>query len=150
MTTVFTAKRSVARQLLMTAAGILLLMAALDIVSLHYLSDPPTTDSNGLLTSKGQTERRTDIAWGSLFTAVGCSLIVVGVGGLVAARPIVELTDESIRLRVAGPLSMLDIPWDDVVSVRAGSRACCSSIRAESVPATIPAKTERARSTRSS
>jgi hypothetical protein len=121
MTTVFASKRSVIRQLLMTAAGILLLVAALDIVSLHRLSDPPTTNDDGVLTSKGQTERRTDIAWGSLFTAVGSSLVVVGLGGLLTARPMVELTDESIRLRVAGPLSMLEIPWEDIVAVRSGS-----------------------------
>lgn len=120
MKTRFATTRSPIRQLLMMAAGIFLLLAALDIVGLHRLSDPPTTDDNGVLTSKGQTERRTDIAWGSLFTAVGGSLIVVGLGGLLMGRSLVELTDESIRLRVAGPMSMLDIPWDQVVSVRSG------------------------------
>jgi len=118
MTTHFTVKRSSFRQLLMAAAGLLLLAAALDIVSLHKLSDPPTVDDNGLLTSKGQAERRTDMVWGSLFTAVGASLIVVGLGGLLTARPTVELTDEAIRLRVAGPYSMLDLDWADVISVR--------------------------------
>lgn len=121
MSVIFSARRSGSRRLLMAAAGILLLVAALDIVSLHVLSDPPTTNADGVLTSKGQTERRTDIAWGSLFAAVGATLVVVGLGGLVTARPVVELTDESIRLRVAGPLSMLDIPWEDVVSVYSGS-----------------------------
>lgn len=120
MSTRFAAARSPIRQLLMVAAGIFLLIAALDVVSLHRLSDPPTTDDNGVLTSKGQTERRTDVAWGSLFTAVGGSLLVVGLGGLLLGRSLVELTDESIRLRVGGPLSMLDIPWDDVVAVRSG------------------------------
>jgi hypothetical protein len=105
----------------MAAAGVLLLVAALDIVSLHALSDPPTTNSDGVLTSKGQTERRTDIAWGSLFAAVGSTLIVVGLGGLVTSRSMVELTEASMRLRVAGPLSMLEIPWEDVVAVRSGS-----------------------------
>lgn len=121
MTTVFSSKRSAARQLFMAAAGILLLVAAMDIVTLHRLSDPPTTNDDGVLTSKGQTERRTDIAWASLFTAVGSSLLVVGLGGLLTARPMVELTDASIRLRVAGPLSMLEIPWDEVVAVRSGN-----------------------------
>ncbi len=120
MTTRYSASRSPFRQLLMAAAGLLLLVAALDIVSLHRLSDAPTTDDNGVLTSKGQTERRTDMIWGSLFTAVGSSLIVVGLGGLMTGRPMVELTDEAIRLRIAGPLSMLDIDWEDVVSVRSG------------------------------
>ncbi len=118
MTTRFSVTRSPVRQLLMAAAGVVLLVAALDIVSLHRLSDPPTTDDNGVLTSKGQTERRTDMVWGSLFTAVGGSLLVVGLGGLLTARPMVELTDDTIRLRVAGPLALLDISRDDVVAVR--------------------------------
>ncbi len=105
----------------MVVAGILLLVAALDLVGLHRLSDAPTTNDDGVLTAKGQTERRTDLAWGSLFTAVGASLIVVGLGGLATSRPVVEFTEESMRLRVAGPISMMDIPWDDIVSVRSGS-----------------------------
>ncbi len=102
----------------MAAAGILLLLAAVDIISLHKLSDAPTTDDNGVLTSKGQTERRTDMVWGSLFIAVGSSLIVVGFGGLLTSRPMVQLNDDAIRLRVAGPMSMLDVAWEDIVSVR--------------------------------
>ncbi len=120
MTTHFSVTRSPIRQLLMAAAGIVLLLAALDIVSLHRLSDPPTTDDDGVLTSKGQTERRTDMVWGSLFTAVGGSLIVVGFGGLLTARPMAEITDEALRLRIRGPLSLLDIAWEDIVSVRSG------------------------------
>ena len=84
MTTRFSSGRSVVRQLLMMAAGLLLLLAALDVVSLHKLSDPPTIDDNGVITSKGRTERRTDLAWGTLFVVVGSALVVVGAGGLVA------------------------------------------------------------------
>lgn len=120
MTTHFSATRSPLRQLLMAAAGVLLLVAALDIVSLHKLSEPPTTNDDGVITSKGQTERRTDLVWGALFTAVGGTLIVVGLGGLITARPMVEFTDEAISLRAAGPMSMLDIAWEDIVSVRSG------------------------------
>ena len=120
MTTRFESTRSPIRQLLLTAAGVLLLVAALDIVSLHKLSDPPTTDDNGVFTSKGQTERRTDVIWGTLFASVGGALVVVGLGGLVTGRPVVELTEDALRLRVAGPLSMLDIPWDDVIAVHSG------------------------------
>ena len=116
----FAATRSPVRQLLMAAAGLLLLIAALDIVAFHRLSDAPTTNDDGVLTSKGQTERRTDMIWGSLFTAVGGSLIVVGLGGLIVGRPIVEVTDDALRLRIAGPLSMLDVAWEDIVSIRSG------------------------------
>jgi hypothetical protein len=116
----FTARRSPIRQLLMAAAGLLLLLAAVDIVWLHELSDPPTTGDDGVLTSKGQTERRTDIVWGTLFGAAGIVLVFTGFGGLLAGRPIMELTDDEIWLRVAGPGSSLGIPWSEVVSVRSG------------------------------
>jgi len=116
----FTATRSPIRQLLMAAAGVFLLLAALDIVSLHKLSDPPSVNDDGLLTSKGQTERRTDLVWGSLFVVTGGALVGVGLGGLMTSRPVIELRDEARRLPIAGPLSTLDIPWEDVVTVRSG------------------------------
>lgn len=115
----FTATKSPTRQLLMTAAGILLLLAALDIVSLHRLSDPPTTNDDGLLTSKGQTERRTDLVWGTLFVVAGGAFVVAGLGGLLTGRPAIEFDDHAMRLRVAGPMSYLEIPWEDIASVRA-------------------------------
>ena len=51
---------------------------------------------------------------------VGGALLVVGVAGLVTNRPVIELSDEALRLRVAGPLTMLDMPWDEIVAIRAG------------------------------
>lgn len=120
MTARFTVSKSGTRQLMMTAAGVLLLLAALDVVLLHRLSEPPRTDDNGVITSKGQTERRTDLVWGTLFTVAGATLVVVGAGGMLTARSIVELDDNGMRLRVAGPMSYLDIPWEEVVGVRSG------------------------------
>jgi hypothetical protein len=114
----FAATKSPTRQLLLIAVGLLLLFAALDIVSLHRLSDPPTTDDDGFITSKGQTERRTDLVWGTLFVVAGGSFLVAGLGGLVTGRAVVELHDEALRLRVAGPMSYLEIPWQDIVAVR--------------------------------
>jgi hypothetical protein len=104
----------------MMAAGFLLLLAALDVVVLHRLSDPPLTDDNGVITSKGQTERRTDLVWGTLFTVAGAALVVVGAGGMVIGRSFLELDDVGVKLRVAGPMSYLEIPWEDIVAVRSG------------------------------
>jgi len=116
----FVARRSPIRQMLMAAAGLVLLLAALDIVALHKLSDPPTTTADGVLTSKGQTERRADVVWGTLFTVAGVVLVFTGFGGLLTGRPVVELAEDELRLRVAGPASSLAIPWSDVVSIRSG------------------------------
>jgi hypothetical protein len=116
----FAVGRSPLRQLLMAIAGMLLLVAAYDIVWMHQLSDPPSANDDGLLTSKGQTERRTDLVWGSLFVVIGGSLVAVGFGGWVKGRSAVELRDDVLRLRVAGPLATMDIPWEDIVSIRSG------------------------------
>lgn len=120
MNSVFRAAKSPTRQLLLTAAGVLLLLAALDIVVLHKLSDPPTTNDDGIVTSKGQTERRTDLIWGTLFTVAGGALVVVGAVGMVTARSVIELNEDAVRLRVAGPMSYVDIPWDEIQSMRSG------------------------------
>jgi hypothetical protein len=118
MTAKFTVSKSATRQLLMTAAGTLLLLAALDVVVLHRLSEPPATDDDGVTTSKGQTERRTDLVWGTLFTVAGATLVAVGSGGMLTGRCVVELDEAGVKLRVAGPMSYVAIPWDDIVSVR--------------------------------
>jgi hypothetical protein len=120
MTQGFRAAKSPTRQLLLTAAGVLLLLAALDVVVLHKLSDPPTVNDDGTITSKGRTERRTDLVWGTLFTVSGAVLVLVGAGGMVTARSVIELNEDAVRLRVAGPMSYVEIPWSDIRSIRSG------------------------------
>ena len=116
----FTVSRSRVRLFLMIAVGIVLVIAALDIVAFHKLSEPPITNDDGGLTTKGQAEEREDLAWGAAFTAVGASLLVAGGVGLVRPRPMVEVRDDGLSLRVAGPRTLYDFPWDDIVSVRSG------------------------------
>ncbi len=114
-------ERSAIRQLLFGLAGVLLLLAAVDIVWVHRVSSPPETDNDGLLTSSGTVERRVDLIWGTLFLVSGGALALVSLGGLASRRPVVEVTDEELRLRVAGPGRSIAIPWNEVRSVRSGS-----------------------------
>ncbi len=120
MTARFSTARSPISQLLVAIVGVLLLVAAYDIVFMHRLSDPPSVNEEDVLTQKGQTERRTDLVWGTLFVVVGGALLVTGIGGYVTRRSVVEFHDDALRLRVAGPLATMDIPWSDVVSMRSG------------------------------
>ena len=60
------------------------------------------------------------LVWGTLFTVSGAALVLVGAGGMVTARSVIELNDDAVRLRVAGPMSYMDIPWSDIRSIRSG------------------------------
>jgi hypothetical protein len=110
--------RSPLRQFLLGLAGILLVVAAIDIVWVHEVSSPPLTDDNGGLTSVGLGWRRTDLIWGAVFMVAGVGLFLAGAVGLARGRAVAELSDDGISLRVGGPDTMVLFPWDDIVSVR--------------------------------
>jgi hypothetical protein len=114
-------ERSPLRQLLFGLAGVLLLLAAVDIAWVHKVSSPPETDADGVLTSSGTAEHRVDLIWGSLFMVAGGVVTLVAFGGLVNRRPVAEVTDEELRLRVAGPVRSIAIPWNEIRSIRSGS-----------------------------
>jgi hypothetical protein len=114
-------ERSPLRQLLFGLAGVLLLLAAVDIVWVHEVSSPPETDAGGTLTSAGMAERRVDIIWGSLFLVAGGVVALVAFGGLVNRKPVAEVTDDELRLRIAGPSRSIAIPWNEIRSIRSGS-----------------------------
>lgn len=112
--------KSPARQLLLGLAGILLLLAAMDILWLHKVSSEPLEDDAGKITTRGEAWRRTDLIWGTLFVVTGTGLFAVAVVGLASGKPVAEITDEGLDLRVAGPQKMVTFPWDDLVGIRSG------------------------------
>lgn len=114
--------RSATRELLLLATGILLIVAALDVVWLHEVSGPPEVDeASQTLTSRGQSQRRTDLLWGSTFVVFGGGLSLVALGGLAFRRPVVSVRDDGIELRIAGPRRTVDVPWADVSWVHSGT-----------------------------
>lgn len=114
-------RRSPIHRLLLVLAGLALVLAALDVVVFYKLSTAPATDSAGSLTPQGRTERRTDLIWGTLLMASGGVLLLAGFGGLIGGKPVVELGEEGLRLRVAGPTAAITIPWDQIRSIRTGA-----------------------------
>ena len=122
-------EKSPVRQFLAGVAGLVLVIAAIDIVWLHQLSGPPTENTDGTLTSRGIVERRTDVLWGTVLLGGGSIVLIGSIGGLAVRRPVVELTDDELRVRVGNgarsgsPLGMVSIPWDEVVSVRSATDA---------------------------
>ncbi len=108
------------RQLLLGLAGVLLLLAALDILWLHKVSSEPLEDDAGKITTRGEAWRRTDLIWGTLFVVTGGGLFAAAVAGLASGKPVAEITDDGMALRVAGPQKMVVFRWDDLVDVRPG------------------------------
>jgi len=127
MVTVLRVTRSPVRQFLMGVAGLVLILAAVDIVWLHRLAGPPQTNDDGTLTSKGIVQRRGDILWGTVLLVGGGVVVAVAATGLALGRPVVELTDEELRLRLGGPLrnggplGTVGIPWEEVIAVRSAT-----------------------------
>ncbi len=110
--------RSPVRQFLMGVAGLFLLVVAIEIVWAHQLTLDPETDDNGALTPRGESRRRQDVVVGTAFLLTGGGLVVIAIAGLVSSRPVVEVDDRHIRLRIAGPQRMLTLRWEEVVEVR--------------------------------
>jgi hypothetical protein len=112
--------RSPLRQFLMGIAGLLLLLAAVELVWAHQFTLEPETDDNGVVTARGSKRRNQDLIVGTAFLLTGVGLVGVALGGLVNPRPVAEVDDKKIRLRIAGPQRLMSIDWDDVLEVRSG------------------------------
>jgi hypothetical protein len=117
----FSVDRSPLRQFIIGLVGLLLIVAAIEIVWVHEITLEPERADAGQLTTRGQARRRVDLIWGSAFLVTGAGLLVVSLAGLVRHESVVEGTDDGLRLRVAGPQGMISIPWGDIIAVRSGS-----------------------------
>lgn len=101
-------------------AGLLLILAAIDIVWAHKLAEPPTTDSSGNLTTRGQVDRRHDLMWGSLFLLVGGGTVLVSVAGLVRRQPTLEIGEDGVSIRLVSGNQMMHIPFHRIIWARSG------------------------------
>ncbi len=100
----------------MVVVGALLLASAYEIAVARKVTAEPDTNEAGIITTRGQTQRRTDFMWGGIFAAGGLGLMVAGVGGLVSRSSQFEITDDGLRMNISHR-KMTEIPWDDILSV---------------------------------
>jgi hypothetical protein len=119
--TTFRVDRSPIRQFLFGVAGLLLIIAAVDVIWAHKLSEPPTTDADGVVTSRGQVDQRHDLIWGGLFLAVGGATALASAVGLIRNRPMLEIDESGVSIRLLGAGDMMYIPFHRIVSVRSGT-----------------------------
>ncbi len=112
-------ERSPARQFLMGVVGLVLIIAAVDIVWGHWLSTPPD-EHEGVVTSKGRAQQRADLIWGGAFLIGGTALFGTAVVTLVRRRPVLLILEDGIELYVTGPSTSSFVEWDAVRSLRSG------------------------------
>ncbi len=101
---------------LMIVVGALLLAAAYEIAVARAITAEPDTNETGVITTRGQTQRRTDFMWGGIFTAGGIGLVLAGVGGLVNRSSQFEITDDGLRVNISHR-QLTTVPWSDIESV---------------------------------
>jgi len=104
----------------MGAAGLLLLVAAIEVLFAHQVSLEPEKDDNGELTLRGEARFRQDVIVGVTFFLTGGALVGVAMGGLIDPKPVCEVDDEGISLRIAGPRTAVTLGWADVAEIRSG------------------------------
>lgn len=111
-------RRSATGQFLLGLAGLLLVLTAIDLLWAMVLSEPPETNDEGVMTTRGHSQRRADLVWGSVFLVTGSGITLLALGGLLNEQDVVRLDESGITLRIAGPTRNLTIRWDQVLDVR--------------------------------
>lgn len=118
MTSAFRSRRSRVHLALVGLVGLVLLIAAFDMLSGYWFSSEAAIDTAGALTNKGQAQRRLDLVWGSVFVIAGLGLFGMSAWGLAERRSLAEIDRDGLRLRVLGPGGFLLIPWRDIFDIR--------------------------------
>jgi hypothetical protein len=117
----FRVDRSPIRQFLFGVAGLILIITAVDIMWAHKLSEPPSTDANDVVTSRGQIDKRQDLMWGSLFLFVGGATTLASAIGLLRNRPVLEIDENGVSIRLLGASDMMHVPFHRIISVRSAT-----------------------------
>lgn len=111
-------EKSPVRIFLIGLVGILLLFAAVDIVWGHWLSTAPETSEEGVITTRGRSQRRADFVWGAAFVVGGGAMFGYAVTSLIRRRPVMVMNVEGVDLYVTGPRAdPAFVPWGQVRGV---------------------------------
>jgi hypothetical protein len=111
--------RSPGLQFLVGLVGLLLVVAAIDIMWGHWLSTAPQRVGDAI-SSLGRAQQRADYVWGTVFLAGGGVLFGTSLAALVRRRPALLVLEEGLELYIAGRDRSHFVPWEQIGSVRSG------------------------------
>jgi hypothetical protein len=110
------AYRSSMRLFAVGVIGLILIVAALDIMFFHWLSTPPD-GADSVLTTRGQAQQRGDMLWGASMIGIGVILFGTSLIELVRRKPVVDVRDDGLHAEIGAQAPDVLIPWSAVESV---------------------------------
>lgn len=110
------AYRSPLRLFLFGLIGLLMMMAAVDVMWGHWISTEPD-HNEGVLSTRGLAQQRGDILWGAAMIGVGTFLLGGAVVELVRRKPQCVVTSNGIKVPVGVREKELFILWTNVRDV---------------------------------
>ena len=110
--------KSPVRIFLFGLVGVVLLLASVDIVWGHWLSTAPEVSEEGVITTRGRSQRRADFVWGTALFLGGAGMFGYAVTSLIRRRPVMVFDEEGVDLFVTGPTAdPTFVSWSAVRSV---------------------------------
>ncbi len=113
--------RSPLRLFVFGIVGLLLVLAAVDVMFGNWISTPPE-DNNGVLTTRGQAQQRGDIVWGGAMIGVGTLLFGASVVELIRRKPLIEVYEDGIVASIGTTHRDVVLPWAQIEEVASGVR----------------------------
>lgn len=112
-------KRSVLRPFVAGILAIAAIVIAIDLLFTYRLFSVPEENEEGARTSQGDSERRSDIAWGVGLAVVGLGLGAWAVPELIRHRSVLVADQEGITVALGRHSEPAwRVGWEQVVSVR--------------------------------
>ncbi len=111
--------RSPLRLFLFGIVGLLLMIAAADVMYGQWISTPPE-GTDGILTTRGQAQQRGDYVWGTGMIGAGVLLFGGGVIELVRRKPRVRLCKDGIVMAIGATGNDVLVPWEKIEAVWSG------------------------------
>lgn len=109
--------RSPIRLFLFGLVGLLLILAAVDVMWAHRVSTPPEV-VDGALTTTGANQQRADYLWGVPMMVTGIGMFGYAIYSLIRRDPVLVIQDDGVEFQVGAPGGdPAFVPWESIEDV---------------------------------